>query len=97
MKNTKKLMVMLLCLVMLSALGVPALASLQTVSPMASTVIVNGTAIAFEAYNIDGNNFFKLRDLAYALSGSSKQFSVGWDGAASCVVLSIQFGQPDRK
>ena len=59
----------------------------QTVNPTASTVIVNGEATAFEAYLIGGNNFFKLRDLAFALSGSSKQFAVGWDGEANAISL----------
>lgn len=44
----------------------------------ASVVYVNGKAIQFEAYNISGNNYFKLRDLAYALNGSNKQFNVEW-------------------
>lgn len=42
-------------------------------------VNVNGEIIDFEAYNIDENNYFKLRDLAAVLSGSEKQFEVGWD------------------
>jgi hypothetical protein len=92
MRNTKRLLAMVLCLVMLSALGTSALASPQTVNPTASTVIVNGTATAFEAYLIGGNNFFKLRDLAYSLNGSSKQFSVGWDGAANAI--SLTSGEP---
>lgn len=34
----------------------------------------------FDAYLIGGNNYIKLRDLAYALSGTAAQFDVGWDG-----------------
>jgi len=45
-----------------------------------STVLINGTAIYFEAHNIDGNNYFKLRDLAKAILGTGKQFEVTWDG-----------------
>lgn len=56
-------------------------------SPTASTVLVNGQNTAFDAYNIGGANFFKLRDLAYVLSGTPKQFEVGWDGAANCITL----------
>jgi hypothetical protein len=36
----------------------------------------------FDAYSISGNNYFKLRDLAFALSGTESQFEVVWDGAA---------------
>ena len=47
--------------------------------PMASTVLVNGVPTEFEAYTIDGNNYFKLRDLAYAVNNTEKNFEVGWD------------------
>ena len=32
-----------------------------------SAVFINGIKVTFEAYNIGGNNYFKLRDLAYTL------------------------------
>ena len=35
--------------------------------------------VAFEAYNINGNNYFKLRDIALTLRGTEKQFEVVWD------------------
>ncbi|GAU76642.1 hypothetical protein [Fusibacter sp. 3D3] len=44
-----------------------------------SQVYVDGVAIEFEAYLIEGNNYFKLRDIAKAVNGSSKQFDVSWD------------------
>lgn len=50
-----------------------------TVQPTSSKIVVDGEIIAFEAYNINGNNFFKLRDLAAALDGTSKSFEVTWD------------------
>lgn len=43
------------------------------------TITVNGETIPMEAYNIDGSNYFKLRDLAYILSGTTSQFSVNYD------------------
>ena len=58
-----------------------------TTTPTASTVLVNGKNVAFDAYNINGNNYFKLRDLAFTLSGSQKQFEVGWDAAAKAISL----------
>ena len=64
----------------------------QTVNPTASTVYLNGEAKAFEAYNIGGNNYFKLRDLAYVLSGTEKQFEVGYDNATKAIALTS--GQP---
>ena len=55
--------------------------------PTASKVIADGRNIAFDAYNIGGNNYFKLRDLAYVLNGTKKQFEIGWDGAKNAVTL----------
>ena len=55
--------------------------------PTASTVIVNGVNVVFDAYNIDGNNYFKLRDLAFTFSGTEKEFDVSWDEAANAISL----------
>jgi len=63
-----------------------------TANPTASTVLVDGSEISFDAYNIANNNYFKLRDLAFALNGTSKQFEVGWDGANNAI--SLTSGQP---
>lgn len=56
----------------------PAAPVIKTADPTNATVIVNGKRIAFDAYNIEGNNYFKLRDLAMVFSGSGKQFEVDW-------------------
>ncbi|MNI57853.1 hypothetical protein D3C73_1129390 [compost metagenome] len=48
---------------------------------------MNGKAVSFEAYNIEGNNYFKLRDLAMAVNGSEKNFEVSWDGAKNAISL----------
>ena len=58
-----------------------------TAQPTASTVYIDGRAVAFEAYTIAGSNYFKLRDLAYALGGTPKQFAVGYDEATKAVTL----------
>jgi len=47
--------------------------------PTTSTVLVNGELIDFQAYNINGFNFFKLRDIAYVLNGTSSQFDIEWN------------------
>ena len=51
-------------------------------------VLVNGKSVEFQCYalkDMKGNdtNYVKLRDVAYALNGSSAQFNVGWDGAVN--------------
>ena len=76
-------------------LSVASAAGGLTVAPSASRVFVNGQQIAFETYNIRGNNYFKLRDLAYTLSGTPKQFSVGWD--SSMGMISLTSGMPYTK
>ena len=55
--------------------------------PTASTVYVNGKNVSFDAYKINDNNFLKLRDLAYVLSGSEKQFNVTWDAENNAILL----------
>ena len=47
-----------------------------TATPTTSTVYVDGKAVKFESYTINGNNYFKLRDLALVMRGTSKQFEV---------------------
>jgi hypothetical protein len=59
-----------------------------TAKPTASSVLVNGKAEAFDAYNINDSNYFKLRDLAYALSGAEKQFDVTWHADIDTIILS---------
>lgn len=56
-------------------------------SPVASKVLVNGNQVSFEAYNINGNNFFKLRDFAKVVSDTEKQFAVGYDSGANAITL----------
>jgi len=80
----------LLCFALVAAAGIPVLA--LTATPTASTVLVNGESVAFDAYLIEDNNYFKLRDLAFILNGTEKQFNVGWDGAANAITLTS--GQP---
>lgn len=48
---------------------------------------VDGKDIECEKYNIDGSNYFKLRDLAQLLNGTESQFAVGYDEATSTVTI----------
>lgn len=63
-----------------------------TATPTASKVMLDGKSVSFDAYNINENNYFKLRDLAYVLNTSTKQFSITWDGVNNSIVLNS--GQP---
>jgi|GEM_PF-5053383 len=55
--------------------------------PTAAAVLVDRKPVAFDAYNIADSNYFKLRDLAFILNGSAKQFEVGWDNANNAISL----------
>lgn len=71
------LVAMSLCLMLcVPALGASAAPS---VGPSPQTVLMDGKEVKFDAYLIDGSNYFKLRDIAYVLSGSPAQFSVDYD------------------
>jgi hypothetical protein len=61
-------------------------------TPTASKVLVNGKQISFEAYNIAGNNYFKLRDIAMTVNGTEKQFEVSWDSAKNAISLKPGIG-----
>lgn len=55
-----------------------ALPTTAMATPTSSTVYVDGKAVKFDAYNINGTNYFKLRDVAYALKDTEKAFDVVW-------------------
>lgn len=48
---------------------------------------VNGSDVNCAAYNINGNNYFKLRDIAYALRGTPKSFDVTYNSATRVVAM----------
>lgn len=50
-----------------------------TATPSTAKVLVNGKEMAFDAYTIGGNTYFKLRDVAAAVNGTMKNFNVVWD------------------
>ena len=50
--------------------------------PTDSTVFLNGRETNFTAYNIEGNNYFKLRDI-----GQAMDFGVDWDDAAQTIAI----------
>ncbi|MDR1210578.1 MAG: hypothetical protein LBK41_09780 [Clostridiales bacterium] len=69
---------------------VPTLEPLRCV-PTSQRVLVNGAPIAFDAYNINDSNYFKLIDIAYVLRGTSAEFDVYWDESKSTIILTSDF------
>ena len=80
---------MLIALALVAALALAfagqCFAASVCLSPQKLTV--DGKGIDCEKYNIDGSNYFKLRDLAYLLNGTGSQFSVGWNDQTKTVSI----------
>ena len=54
----------------------------RVASVTTASVYLNGRPLSLTAFEIDGNNYFKLRDLGEALD-----FGVDWDESTSTVLL----------
>lgn len=50
-----------------------------TATPVQSAMTINGNTIQVNAYNIKGNHYIPLQQLAVALSGTNKQFAMSSD------------------
>ena len=76
------------------------LASAAAASPKVAVsdhkFMVNGKAVTPQAYNVDGYNYFKLRDVAYLLSDTTAPFNVTWTPSQSSVIHLIS-GQKYQK
>ena len=64
----------------------------KNAEPSLWKVFVDGDPVTVEAYNIEGANYLKLRDMALSLSGTDKQFEVGYDAEAR--IVTIESGKP---
>ena len=53
--------------------------------PTRQRLTVNGVERKTEIYNINGSNYFKLRDMAALLSGTGSSFSVDYDDATKLI------------
>ncbi len=58
----------------------------------AHNVTVNGQAVTLDAYNINDNNYFKLRDLAMWLNDTDAQFVVRYNKKSN--LISLTTGKP---
>ena len=55
--------------------------------PSTHKIYVDGERANVAAYEINDNNYFKLRDVAAILSGTDAQFEVTWDEASQTITL----------
>ncbi|HAQ41186.1 MAG TPA: hypothetical protein DCM73_10385 [Clostridiales bacterium] len=73
-----------------NALGFIKLSSAPAGKPVkeaAQQVLVDKSPAVLSSYNIDGYNYFKLRDIAVILKSTQKEFEVSWDESAQCIAL----------
>jgi len=86
MKHLKKALCLTMLLsILISVMGVTAAADSMSALPSSSKILLNGSSVSLQAYNIEGHNYFKLRDLALILSGTDKQFDVSFDREANAI------------
>lgn len=62
-------------------------AASTTAKPSTHQIYVDGVKANVAAYEINDNNYFKLRDVAAILSGTDAQFEVEWDETTSTITL----------
>ena len=95
MKAVRRLLCLFLCALLLSALGVPALAAEPT--PFAIPVSVSGReSVPVRAFweSYAGNLYLSLDDLSRALSGTDKQFKLSWsNNSTDGEVFTLHMGQ----
>ncbi len=59
----------------------------KAAAPTTSKIYIDGKEVALTAYNIGGNNYFKLRDI-----GAAFDFGMDWDGAKNTIVVDTSKG-----
>ena len=82
----KFLLIISLMFIMFSFSGV--YAAFNHIEVSTQNVAVDGVQKKFEVYNIDGNNYFKLRDIASVLNGTGSQFSVNFNSEKNLIEVS---------
>ncbi len=88
MKRVRLLLAAVILAFSLSVLSAPAASAVTvTATPTSASVIVDGEVVVFEAYNIDGNNYFKLRDIAMVITDSTKQFDIDYNAETAAITL----------
>ena len=70
-------------------------AEVETVTaiPTSSAVVVDGEKVVFDAYNIGGNNYFDIRDLAYTLADTDEMFEVYWQDNMAGTIVTLNSGK----
>lgn len=84
----RRILTLLLALALVFSLAPAAFAGAETAQLSNQKLSFNGMDFSeVEKYNIDGSNYFKLRDVAALLDGTVAQFNVGYDNASKTVAI----------
>lgn len=84
----KALMYVLCFVLMLTAASAASAATTKVTARWSeSTVTVNGTYVQIIGYNINGSNYFKLRDVVASLSGTTGEFDVTWNERENAIEI----------
>ena len=82
----KTVSILLTLLLVLALLPAPSLAA-EEAAPVSQALRVDGKSAACAAWEIGGETWFRLRDVAQALNATGSRFSVSWDAEARAVTL----------
>jgi len=61
--------------------------------PSTANVKVNSNEVHINAFTINNNNYFKLRDIAYILSKTKSAFNVGWNSEDKSITIDFADSQ----
>jgi len=86
MKKNLRLGCLILAVAVLLSLSVGVFAA-DSVTVSNQKLRIDGEEAPAVAYNVNGNNYFRLRDIAYLLNGTGASFSVGYDAASRSVTI----------
>ena len=90
----KKKISLLLAILMLVTLLPTAFAESKTVEAVKNTkkVTLDGEEVMVGAYDVEGYNYLKLRDIAAILNGKKCQFDVGYDKPTKLITVELAKG-----
>ena len=90
----KKKISLLLAILMLVTLIPTAFAESKTVEAVKNTkkVTLDGEEVMVGAYDVEGYNYLKLRDIAAILNGKKCQFDVGYDKPTKLITVELAKG-----
>lgn len=58
-------------------------------TPSTMPIIVGGIQLPFGAYNVNGNNYVKLRDVAMAINGTQKQIAIDYNETTKAIDITV--------